>query len=477
MHIITERSSLLSFYCIMALALTFYVVDQGMYVLLSIPVGTCFLGALIFFPRVVFPLYFASFYFGTPLYMRLLLGVDLSDIFFVILIFAYFSGYLSKRSTSSQIESSGMPLYGKKILAVLVIFLLWSILSFFLNIISHESINQLTSLFYLIRLIQMTIAFLVFLDSYWEGKADLLINTILICSSLQLLIGLYQFLGIRDNYEIRAVKGTFFHHAAYGNVMLVSLALSVYRLLTVRKNKLRVSYGLLSTAFLYVIVASGSRSTLLGIMACGVIIFLTNFKIRLVHLGYAALSVLLVLVILHFTPLQKIVTDTFVSPQTSSIDMSGYGRALIWKGALLHFDQAPILQKVWGVGMGTYMSVRYPFFLDHERYTSGAHNNFIHVLIETGIGGLIIFLFLYYKILAILKAGKGDKVLSMALFYLTIALLLTGITQETFWFQPAMCSFWLFYMSVIGVLMHSTTRGEMAVGAERGNVNKKEVLR
>ena len=94
-----------------------------------------------------------------------------------------------------------------------------------------------------------------------------------------------------------------------------------------------------------------------------------------------------------------------------------------------------------------------------SKAASGAHNNLLHVLCEIGIFGLIIYILFFYNVLKGLYRYFNNP-LSKAYFFLTIALLASGITQETFWFQKAFGSFWLFYMLFLAIILQNNQKVE-----------------
>jgi len=119
---------------------------------------------------------------------------------------------------------------------------------------------------------------------------------------------------------------------------------------------------------------------------------------------------------------------------TSSLNDDGFnGRTDLWREHVDYFADHPgaILS---GVGFG------YNF----HAHSNNAHMNYLHVTTELGVLGLIAFLGFFWKLLQDLKATR-------AMYLTVIALLLTSLTQETFYPTLAFTHFLPFFMSAVVV--------------------------
>lgn len=116
------------------------------------------------------------------------------------------------------------------------------------------------------------------------------------------------------------------------------------------------------------------------------------------------------------------------------------GRDQIWTDRIAFLDTDPIL---WFVGGGFGSAV-----------DSGdrAHMLYLQIIIETGLLGLLIFGFLFYKILYCLyRYEVGGK----PIFWVTVAFLVSSLTQETFYPVPAMVHFMGFYFCSLAIALRS----------------------
>jgi O-antigen ligase len=117
---------------------------------------------------------------------------------------------------------------------------------------------------------------------------------------------------------------------------------------------------------------------------------------------------------------------------TSSLNDDGFnGRTDLWKEHVDYFADHPVTI-LSGVGFG------YTF----HAHSNNGHMNYLHVTTELGVLGLIAFLGFFWKLLQDLKATR-------AMFLTLIALLLTSLTQETFYPTLAFTHFLPFFMSAV----------------------------
>jgi O-antigen ligase len=117
---------------------------------------------------------------------------------------------------------------------------------------------------------------------------------------------------------------------------------------------------------------------------------------------------------------------------TSSLNEDGLnGRTDLWKEHLSYFGEHPAAI-IFGVGFG------YTF----HGHSNNAHMNYLHVLTELGIVGLIAFLAFFWALLKHLKP-------SQMMFLTVIVLLITALTQETLYPNLAFTHFLGFLMSAV----------------------------
>jgi O-antigen ligase len=394
--------------------------------------------------------FFASFFIGHHVLERGYFFIDVPHIVFILFISGYYSKYFSGKKNGLV----GPP-YPTDIFKVLVTFFIVVFIFSLLNFRNHPAYENKISLWYLCNFVLVIVAFQTFSGSWAKSLKDHIINLILILSAIEIPIVCYQVLKLPD-YSLdstQTIKGTFItHHAMLANMLTFSLCFSVYKLFEKSNIGKKIWYGILSFSFLSVLIFSGSRSNLVGILGAGIILLILKIKFKPIHFVYlAGISIGLVLCI-KLTPLNRIVYDTFHSSYTGSLDMSSYLRLFVWKGAVQYFAHAPLIEKLFGVGIANMMTIPYPSYIFYNKHVGGAHNNYLHVLLETGIVGLILFLVFFILVLIRLyRQGKNDR-LALSYFIITLSLLFSGMTQETFWFQPAFGLLWLYYICLLAMI-------------------------
>ena len=419
------------------------------FVLFYIPFFTITVFLVLFRPVLVLPLFILTFYIGIPLISRTMFGVFTADITFVLFGAAFFSRLFKSGDLSFQVPPTTM-----RITYILALLFIVSAFSILFNVQMKEGVNIIVSVWYMVNLLQLIIVFLICSHEEIASTREQCINLVLLLSILEGIIASLQFFqtGYADVNTLRDVKGTFLtHHAMLGNMMVFSLAFCIYRLSITPPSFKRAIYFTGVALSLYVIVISSARSTLVGCVFALIVWLFITFKISWKYITSLIMVGAVVVGLILFTPLYRIIIDTMANSNGTLLDVSSLGRILIWKGALQQFSEAPLINKFFGIGIGNYYTMKYSFqLIEGANITSGAHNNFLHVLIETGIAGLALFMLLFGVILSALKKRASTDRLCLVLFYATLALIFSGLTQETFWFQPAFCRFWLMYMVFLG---------------------------
>ncbi|MCX7726971.1 MAG: O-antigen ligase family protein [Chitinispirillaceae bacterium] len=401
---------------------------------------------IIFNPEsTLIPLFLTSFYIGFPVYQKSMFSIEPQDIVAIFLFAAFYSRLFKKEKFTYEDNT-----FVSKIVIAFFVFFIFSLFSLLINL-PHKKLSQgIISCWYLTNLIQLIVFFLIFSEKEMSNLREKLINLVFVFSIIECVLAFVQYLGLwKDEMDnLRYVKGTFTsHHVMLGNMMSFPLVFSIYRINSKNSTIKNILYICAIILFLYVIIISGSRSVLAGLFVAFSIWILTNIRISFSRFIYFSIfSVILLFVLWKYTPLKVIIINTIRNNYTKSLDFSSYFRIVIWQGVIEYFKTAPLINKLFGIGIGNFYMLDFShLWLGGVKNALGGHNNFLHALAETGVLGLISFLSLFITILySLWKKSKEDK-LSFLYFWLTIAFLFSGIFQETFWFQPAFSRLWLFY--------------------------------
>lgn len=405
------------------------------------------------FMRTIF---FVSFFFLQKIFLQPADAIRVFPIDIVfILMFLYF--------LFNAIRHQDKQLISKKHMIVLfypyMIFFLFCTISFFLNLYRYNAVMTAFSLWYLIRCLQLILV--IIMISYVKVSTKMLemfYDAVIVCTILQFPVAVMQILGGND------MTGTLTdHHGYFGTMLIIPFLLSVYKLLRVLKTDNRLSgtiyYLSSSVIILYMIYGSRCRSALLGLIV-SMLIYLLNIVMRK-DLKTIAISILsisaITLISVKYTPLGEVINNSLHSSETvSNVDVSSLSRLLIWKYTWLNFVNFPLLTKLSGIGIGTFVFLQQHFVLWNGNQTfTGAHQNLLHVLVETGFFGFVSFIMIFIVTIKQLFKERSRTISAIGLF-ITISLLFSGITQETFWFQASHGTLWLFYTTVIALIIRHT---------------------
>ncbi|MDF5726064.1 MAG: O-antigen ligase family protein [Rhizonema sp. PD37] len=152
------------------------------------------------------------------------------------------------------------------------------------------------------------------------------------------------------------------------------------------------------------------------------------------------------------TSLSNLDTINLVSAQGSVLDRQATlfdagntenlsGRDDIWEEKIKFLNQEP-WRWIVGTGFGSAW--------DNGVDGGSAHLLFLHIIVENGVLGLLIFSILSYKVIALLYK---NELYIKPVFWATIAFLITSFTQEIFYPVPAMGSFIGLYLYSIAITL------------------------
>ncbi len=440
-----------------SLLITLFSAMTEQYFLICIPFvfGTLFV--IVFIPRLIPFFFLASNFYGGFLLDKGFIAVTLTDIAFLIVLLGYWGGGVNQDG-----ERVFQNVSAQKIQKFLIIFFLCALFSFLFNVVNFEGVFIYFSLWYLIKLCQLFIIFRIFSIQFFS-KEDIerVLSLCIILSLFQLPIILIQtrYSNPSSNYDMGGVSGTFtYHPSMIALCMIIPMAFSMYRFFSSNRLFYKVLYACAGFISLYILFASASRSAIFGIAISVLFAIVISFRFKTKIILNLSIVAIALVFLYNFLPLKDIVNATLHSQDTGTLDLSSYSRFYIWYGAYLHFLKVGILQKLFGIGIGTFSSIPYEFVIwGIAKSATGAHNNFLHVLLEIGIVGFISFILLFFFILKELYKYSTNMLCRM-FFFLTIALLASGLTQETFWFQKAFGSFWLYYIFLLAIVLQSNNK-------------------
>ncbi len=338
----------------------------------------------------------------------------------------------------------------KKLLVIWFIVNSLSVIMAFPEISRHQFFQ---SMYYLTSLGQYI--FLFFIISDFTNKYNMkekLLNIICGISLIISIAGIVQVHVLGLEIATGTLSYNHFHLGIY--ICLTFFVLAGY--MSGSRNLLTRSFILLTMVLMvYALYLSASRAGIIAFGA-GLMAFLFFSGKKPAYL----LIVLIFLVILFFgadfinsLPEQSLETTRFTNLES---DISLLGRFYIWLGSYnLILSEPRIL--LTGAGLGAFQTRITPYLPLLPGGANGAHNNYLHVLIETGIAGLVIFLtVVLYLVKRSLKLSKTGHIQDRRIYYGyfcgLIALLISGFTQETLSVQEAAFNFLGYFFLITAIV-------------------------
>jgi len=369
--------------------------------------------------------------------------IRLDDFFFVILASIWF---MDKALTSNKNISKTL------ITRLLLIWLVINALSVLVNFPHFSTFQILRSGFFLTRMIEYILVYFIVSDMLKTLNMKIvMIRLIWLITLFICLVGLYQFHVLGWS----TVTSTLSINHAHIGVFLVFTFFIFLGYASFTNNLLeKFIIILILPLMVYIIFLSASRAGILALVF-GILvyfIFLRKFY------GWIIAAILIFVVIyIGINFIQELHEYKLGVAKFEDLeqDISLMGRFYIWYETIDMIRQNPSVL-ITGVGLGAFrfaVSPHTPFFAG----ASGAHNNYLHHLTETGILGFGIFIYLLFILFKIsLKRSREkiryDKSLYFGYFCGLAALAFSATTQEVFSVQTSHHNF-LGYVFLITALV------------------------
>jgi hypothetical protein len=406
--------------------------------------------------RIAAMFYFVALFIGIYSYEITFLGkVMLSDVLFIGLLLSFLaSNNINKRDICSPIFISLLVFCGFSIFSGLVG------IPFMQDHAKDAQFEEVKTKYiaalYIFRFMQLPVIYLFVIDSMKKNNA--VKNIIIFCILSQMLIVLFQIFLFSDSPSSSSSKlnasanGTLErHHMFIALYMMTAIPLFIGYAKEKRGIILKIFWTFIAFYAVYIIVISAARSVLLGLIVSFATFILLNIRFNKKSAAIIAFSIILPILVYKFTPIHDVFDRTFgqSNQYSGGLDGSAFSRFFIWLGTLNTFLNSSLPHKFIGNGPGSFAGLDLGIVIwKGSTFSSGAHNNFLHVLIETGIIGLIIFIAHFTIIIS--KLIKNKTFLSIVFICATIGLLASGVPQETFWMQS---NYWMYYVTILGIVV------------------------
>ncbi|MFA5410471.1 MAG: O-antigen ligase family protein [Candidatus Omnitrophota bacterium] len=329
------------------------------------------------------------------------------------------------------------------------------LLLIFISLIScRNSIDYLASSRWIIRLFQNAFIFLICAEEIKERKhINRIILFIVLGAFLASFDGLWQYIFGKDfirghslHYAIgiKRASAAFPSPAVFGIYLSAIVPLIAGLTLFYFKGGIKVRMAIVSILVVASIIFSGSRGTVLGFYAA--LLFLSICK----RAKIVIVSLLIVLLLFPFVIPQSLkdwFRDLNYNPVVFIWD---HGRISLNRNSLNMIKHHPFI----GVGIGNFSQNYGKYKLpeigeDYQtNYSMYAHNNFLQITGETGLFGLIVFLWLLFRLVKknidIYKRLKEGyyKIISLCLLACILAFLINGLTETSLYYSRVAMIFW-----------------------------------
>ena len=270
------------------------------------------------------------------------------------------------------------------------------------------------------------------------------------------------------------------HFAGYlAMVFPLALACAVFpNLITPRRATLafRIQCGVASFVIFLAILLSLSRAGWLGLIVATVIMFLLAAprgatrdaessgisKFGGVRLAIVGIVILFGASMIFIGPEARVATVTRVNQSAAELETS-VNRMQAWKGGLALIRDFPLL----GVGLGGWPEIfeRYQLPPWQMLYFAQAHNDYVQLIAEVGIVGLVLFVWLAVRIIRKVASGAlSMEASSGPIFGAIIAGLAAMCLIEIFDFDLRIPAISLLFSVFAGLLVRLTTIGSWSAG-------------
>ncbi|RCW83291.1 O-antigen ligase [Halanaerobium sp. DL-01] len=304
------------------------------------------------------------------------------------------------------------------------------LLSFFLFILAIifsiiDSVNIENSLDYLNRFIYPLIAFSIIRFSNLPIKKIKKYSILILFSIfLNLVYGYYQYFN-----GIKRIHGFLFVMEFAGLLAFLIIVCFIYIWNPNIDKKFKYLLSILFIVSTIGLIMTGTRGVWLSLTgSIFIIVFLLN-KQKL--LKFSLLFIIIIIVLFIFLP--DYYSNRFMSIFDLSQNRSNITRLNLWRGAILIFKDNIFN----GIGINNFSQIinLKPYYKQPMVSTVHTHNNYLSIAAETGIVGLLSYIFLIYNVISKLlnQIKNSNFKLNKFYFYSTLGIyinyLLQGMTE------------------------------------------------
>jgi O-antigen ligase len=231
-----------------------------------------------------------------------------------------------------------------------------------------------------------------------------------------------------------------------GHLMLFfSFSFTLYCLLQKEKTYLKWIMFLLFLGTLFCIFETYTRTVILG----GIIFWFSYLFWHKRKLFLCLLSLSLVLIFFKFNDVKQIVMqEDVISSRSESfnINNASSGRIGIWKHNLELFAELPLTTKLIGVGLGNELK-KLPGTI--SRIWAGSHNDYLSLMITTGIIGVLLYLMIYGSVFFFLLLAPMARELRLFGISVLISVIIMNFVSNSYIVRFQMAQLFWFLIGLL----------------------------
>ena len=259
-----------------------------------------------------------------------------------------------------------------------------------------------------------------------------------------------------------------------GHLMLFfSFSFALYCLVEKEKQHFKWIMFLLFIGTLFCIFKTYTRTVILG----GGIFWFSHLFCWKRKLFFLLLIFSVVIIFLKFDDIKKVVTQEDAISQSSrgvDINAASSGRFWIWEHNLELFTDLPLTTKLMGVGLGN--ELKSVPGKAHKRWV-GSHNDYLSLLITTGVIGVLLYLMIYGSVFFSLLLAPMDWKLRLFGMSVLIAVMSMNFVSNSYIVRFQMAQLFWFLVGLLYVqrtIKNKQSRAE-SLRANAGSLYPKRV--
>ncbi len=326
----------------------------------------------------------------------------------------------------------------------------WSAFLFFVCLSLLNSVDLSTSIPEIARILTIVSLFsLGYFIINSTTRLKLLVNTLLISAIIPALAAFIQFsnssgLSLSFMDISNRLFGTFSHPNLFAFYLVFILGLLLYKFLRKKENDHKLFWLISIGTLLFLLIQTYTR----GAWIAFVIIVLIAGTLQYRKILVLSIGIFIAIYAL-FSPIQERINSSLSGDQSSSVQW----RYMMWQDSLEYAKERPVL----GFGAGT-TEIVIESKRGKELESSAAHNDFIKIALEYGVGGLVSFVILLGLLLAYstnifrrLNKTSTSKTLVLAFLAISVSFVISSLFDNIMDTTALQWAWWALAGSILRV--------------------------